>query len=782
MLWLAALLLSLSWLFGYGVFASPDLRLWAWALTAALAIAWAACGRLNSASGGSFAPLRAAAMALRFTTAVLAVQFLFTFIYLRCVVHLGPLKLVANLMQPLIPLTGLDGAAQNGILYIQTYNRILPFSVTCEKLGLMILGCMLAAAVAFPPSGPTRHLVRRLALLAGAGAAYVVLRFWILVVFFREYDNLSLYWNPVALGIQFLPWVALMVLIHPISSPQSLRFRWQGGWRPATFSAAAVAGLACFGACWLGYLSRGETKPGRILLDDMHSDWAWTGIHMGREDLGSQPTYSYSALKRCLECFYDARANADQRITPEVLEDVDVLVLKTPTKPFLVSEGEAIEAFVRRGGGLFLIGDHDNLFGMTSHINPIAHLFGIRYLPDDTFDLTTGALTFYRPPRWFRHPIVQHIDELGFETTCTLRASPLAEHAIIGYALGREGVDYSHVNFFGNMQPDLDEAYGMFLQGVAMRHHRGRVFALADSTIFSNFSLFQSGRLELFLGAMEYLNCRNRPGMLLWGFAAAALGFLALVWRIRRLVRTSCSPALLAVAFTFGACLGSGILACVHQREYPPARPKRPYPGVTFESQFSQYRLAEMLDFTPFDAEQCYETFYVNVLRLGRFPRQVGDFREALRGSDPVVLINPVGRVGASEAEALDRFVRAGGRVLLMLGNSIPTGTANTLLQSLGMRIELGRQGGPPAAGDATRSPVFEIVGGEAIPVPNELLRDKAVCPVIAEKQAGAGRLVVVTGADLLSRRHVGPVFYNPDEGQRRLYRLEYFIFDKLLR
>jgi hypothetical protein len=609
------------------------------------------------------------------------------------------------------------------------------------------------------------------------------LRFVALIVFFREYKILSIYWNAVALGVQFLPLAALLAILHPIRDAGMLSFMRPGHWRQTALAVGVAVGLACFGSCWLAYRPRGETKPGRVLLDDSHSDWAWAGIRMGREDFGSQPTYSYSALKDYLGYFYDLKVNADQTFTPELLREVDVLVLKTPTKPFLTTEGQAIEAFVRRGGGLFLIGDHDNLFGMTSHMNPIAHQFGIRFIADDTFDLTTGGLSFYRPPRFFTHPIVQHVKELGFETTCTLRAWPFAEHAIIGYALGRENADYSHINFFGNIQPDLDEGYGLFLQGVAVRYGRGRVFALADSTIFSNFSLCQLGRTELFLGALDYLNCRNRVGPLSVGFAAAGLAFMALAWHLRYRVGASCSPALLTLSVATGVCLGSGLLRYVHHREYPPASPKRSCPGVAFESEFSKYRLPEMLDFTPPDSEMCYDAFYVNILRLNRFPRIVPGFLEALRGADPVVLINPAGPVTPGDSEALNRFVRGGGRVLLLLGSACPSEASNTLLRPLGVRIEQNARAGGKTSPSTNAPPslALEITGGLPIAVPKELLPGNLTLPVISEKQVGAGRFIVVAGAEVLSRQRIGPVFYNPDEAQRRLYRLQYFIIDKLL-
>jgi len=40
--------------------------------------------------------------------------------------------------------------------------------------------------------------------------------------------------------------------------------------------------------------------------------------------------------------------------------------------------------------------------------------------------------------------------------------------------------------------------YGAFVQLWATRHGRGRVLAFTDSTIWSNFSAFEPGNIELF--------------------------------------------------------------------------------------------------------------------------------------------------------------------------------------------------------------------------------------------------------------------------------------------
>src|SRR2546426_224216 len=146
-------------------------------------------------------------------------------------------------------------------------------------------------------------------------------------------------------------------------------------------------------------LPAGLPAGGRILVDDAHSDWEWTSIPFDRTTYGRQSTYSYYCLLDFLAHHYSVTSNADDELTEALLADADVLILKTPTRPYLESERDAIVRFVQGGGGLLLISDHTNLFGMTTYINPIGEPFGVEFLMDDTFDLTTGRPSVYVPPR-----------------------------------------------------------------------------------------------------------------------------------------------------------------------------------------------------------------------------------------------------------------------------------------------------------------------------------------------------------------------------------------------
>ena len=70
--------------------------------------------------------------------------------------------------------------------------------------------------------------------------------------------------------------------------------------------------------------------------------------------------------------------------------------------------------------------------------------------------------------------------------------------------------DYHMENYFPEAEYRPDMHYGAFIQLWSTRYGRGRVLAIADSTLFSNFCTFEPGKSELMLGMLEWLNRSSR--------------------------------------------------------------------------------------------------------------------------------------------------------------------------------------------------------------------------------------------------------------------------------
>lgn len=131
-------------------------------------------------------------------------------------------------------------------------------------------------------------------------------------------------------------------------------------------------------------------KLARVLFDEAHSE-AWTiRDEVARELQPAHPAdSSYAAAARALgERDFEVAVNADRKLTSELLRDVDVLVIAHPSDPkweatvpsgpplLDPAEIEAVDAFVRAGGGLVVLGETEqDKYG--NNLNELLVRFGI---------------------------------------------------------------------------------------------------------------------------------------------------------------------------------------------------------------------------------------------------------------------------------------------------------------------------------------------------------------------------------------------------------------------
>ena len=85
--------------------------------------------------------------------------------------------------------------------------------------------------------------------------------------------------------------------------------------------------------------------------------------------------YNYYCIYDYCSRFY-TMSRLTKPIDDEALGECDVLILKVPTRPYSPEEIETVGRFVKRGGGLLLIGEHTNVFGTGTYLNAVARTFG----------------------------------------------------------------------------------------------------------------------------------------------------------------------------------------------------------------------------------------------------------------------------------------------------------------------------------------------------------------------------------------------------------------------
>jgi len=528
-----------------------------------------------------------------------------------------------------------------------------------------------------------------------------------------------------------------------------------------------------------GFQDPGIIKKGRILIDEEHSDWEWTTRKYDTQWFGQRSGYNYYCLWDYLNHYYQTDRNFEA-ITSQLLENYDVLIIKTPTSKFSGDEIKSIRKFVKNGGGLFLIGDHTNVFGTSTYINPIAEQFGLRFNYDATYDLITGGLSVYKPPKLLPHPIVQYLPPFLFGSSCSLEASWSAEDIIIGYGLKALELDYSQKHFFPEEKHPTSMHFGLFLQSAGLKYGKGRVLAFTDSTVFSNFWMFIPGKPELLLGSINWLNRQNcLPYNINCALFIIGLLFLAMTF-LFTLKKPNRVKGLFIIFFSsfLAFPLASHFYQTLNHNNYPSPQPHTRFTKVCFELEHSDFFLP-ILELVK-RPERSYHTFYVWTQRLGYVPMALPKLQDALMQGDIVIIINPVKHFTSEDRSQVLNYINRGGRVIIMDSSLNKNSSANEILQAFDMSIDYKPRKSSffyDISGRKISTSQFSarVKGGESV----LLTRDKD--PILSMRRKGQGLIAVITDSRLFSDRTLGSTSTIPTPEQQKLYELEFWMLKELI-
>jgi hypothetical protein len=684
---------------------------------------------------------------------------------------------LAPFLHVFLKVFGSDVALGDGLVYVSTIPEIMRLWPTWDHLGLFHI--LLLFAGALPILALTRRPGRNLLILLATIPIYFLLRYGVFSVVEASRAYQDSYWSNIWNAVSLLPLYLTLAAWMPLrrfgeASPSRL-----GGLtlRPAQLGLAACVFAAAFVmTCYAALADGGVKKQGRILIDEHHSDWEWTERAYDTEWYGIESGYNYYNLFEHLDHYYRAD-RGESRITGETLSQYDVLIVKTPTKRFDEDEIESIVEFVENGGGLYVIGDHTNVFGTSTYLNEITRRFGFTFRYDSTYDLRTGELTLYNPPRIAPHVIVQNMPIFLFATSCTIEGGPRTRPAQTGYRLRVVAADYSQTSFFPEKKAHRDYSYGLFTQTIAVRHGKGRVAGFTDSTVFSNFFMFIPGKPELLMGTVEWLNRENRaPWMDLLLPVLFAL-FIVAAFVLGR--RTEPAPrALLAMATLLLALpISLGAVKSTNARNYPPPEPHTDYPKISFELRHSFF-FVPMMSLTT-QHENDFQTFYVWTQRVGLTPNVSYSVEEATQEGDIVAFIDPRVSFTAEETERLNSFVHGGGRLLMLDDRRNPYSSSNQVLATFGMRMDTTRVVLSPEDSASADGFLFDsaasVVGGTS------LLSASDGTSIVSYKEIGSGMVMACSNSHLFEYRSMGATGTVPDARHRRIYDLEFEMLRKLM-
>lgn len=229
----------------------------------------------------------------------------------------------------------------------------------------------------------------------------------------------------------------------------------------------------------------------RVVIDAAH-------LNFHTADAGYLP---FAALLRADG--YRVESNG-QLFTSAVLAPIDILVVVNAMHPqsrddwaplpnvsaFTDAEVAAVEAWVREGGSLLLIADH---MPLAAHAEALAAAFGLRF--QNGFALTVGAglgrATFRRSDRSLQPSTIadgrapdERVDSVTTFTGQAFRVDPDANaEALLVFPEGYELLLPEVAWEFSDSTPRISAVN--LLQGVVLRHGRGRVAAFGEAAMFT---------------------------------------------------------------------------------------------------------------------------------------------------------------------------------------------------------------------------------------------------------------------------------------------------------
>lgn len=525
-------------------------------------------------------------------------------------------------------------------------------------------------------------------------------------------------------------------------------------WQVGTVSLAALGGgIVAFTSFWD---PPGQLTGSRVLVVERHSTWEPTDRPYDTEHFGHDPSYSYTrAYEYCGQYFSMSRLKQEEAITPERLAACDVLLVKIPTERWQSTEIAAVVDFVRRGGGLLLIGDHTNVFNSSTYLNDLCREFGFLYAHDLLFWMPNA---YYQPwkPGYPSHPAVSQVPPLHFAVGCSIDPGRSRGRAAIwSGGLWSLPCDFHVPNYHPVPQWRSDMRYGAFIQLWASRFGRGRILAFTDSTIFSNFCVFQPGKAELLRGMIGWLARRgiyDQP--LLRGILPVVLGAIGLALIAAAAVASAwqCLSGVVVVGgIVAGASLGlfaGQLLSCSVTSPLPT---KEPGKWLVVDRTTSRVPLA--LGAFNEDAEGAgYGLLEQWLSRLGYFTAR----REGLAAlaGEGIVIVAPTLSVPHQFREGLIRYVAEGGKLLVLDSPESVGTTANGLVWPFGLEVlHATARGGkirlPDGGPELEVDSACEVRGGEPFAWIDDL-------PVAARTRHGKGTVMVLGFASLWNDRNMG--------------------------
>ena len=263
---------------------------------------------------------------------------------------------------------------------------------------------------------------------------------------------------------------------------------------------------------------------GPLVIDRVHS------AKQPHDSYLTPGTYSYSrmfGLGRAFDPVRDAGVTLQverDRISPGVLAGASALFINLPSgtmAPFLHDEVQAIDAFVRAGGGLVLITDHTNCYFHAEQLLPLSSVLGVQLPPVTACDVPPNTLS-PATRSWLRvsgvgeHPVTRGVEVTAVATAGEVLGPPewswLLRTSERGWADGWEPyLKPASAGFTGDLRRDGPEGARPVVIALAGTHGLGRVVVLGDQNAWGEALVGVEDNSRLFANAVGWVIGRDIP-------------------------------------------------------------------------------------------------------------------------------------------------------------------------------------------------------------------------------------------------------------------------------
>jgi hypothetical protein len=201
-------------------------------------------------------------------------------------------------------------------------------------------------------------------------------------------------------------------------------------------------------------------------------------------------------------------------LSAERLEGFDVLFINLvdDNRPdFSEEERQNIRQWVRDGGGLFVIGDHTNVYRNADRLNPLLAPMGIEVgmhtITDKSPDYSVAGIAWIMVFDFDRHYLMRDVEMISLQTGAPIFGDyGVARTSAGGFADFWDEADTT--GYYGNWRHDGDdeiEPRGKLPVVQARQYGNGRVVVAGDQNMFGDAWLHYGNNFELFTNTFQWL-------------------------------------------------------------------------------------------------------------------------------------------------------------------------------------------------------------------------------------------------------------------------------------